>query len=237
MAQSATTQKPNAKTNATASAATSAFVVLGGVSAAVLLYKAYKSVKSLSAPHPSVPTAAHMHPLFGHVPFLTKDVSRIHDANFELIKDHEIVAVKFPDHYRIFLNSPKLCEWVFTTAFDKFHKVCHRMSNPAFPKIHIFCCTKGTSQMPKFKALFGAYGQGIFVADGKQWRFHRKIGSRMFSVRNLRDYMFDCCRRTTQRTMDTLETLRSGGHTIDINDLLGRMTFDCFTSIAVCCLI
>jgi len=219
MAQPPTSQKSvNSNTNTPMLAATSvltdpttraSLAVLGGLSAATLLYKAYKHI---SAPHPSIPMAREMHPLLGHVPVLSKNASRLHDEIFSLISEHDIVAMKLPGHYKIHLNSPALCEWVFTTAFDKFHK--------------------GATQLPKFEALFGAYGQGIFVADGAHWRFHRKIGSRMFSVRNLRDYMFDCCQRTTQRTMQTLEKLRVSDQTIDINDLLGRMTFDCFTSIA-----
>ena len=54
----------------------------------------------------------------------------------------------------------------------------------------------------------------------------------MFSMRNLRDYMFGCCAETTGTTMAKLESLRVSGQPIDINDILGRMTFDCFTSIA-----
>ena len=54
----------------------------------------------------------------------------------------------------------------------------------------------------------------------------------MFSVRNLRDYMYSCCQQTTKSTMNVLENLRQNNQIIDINDILGRMTFDCFTSIA-----
>ena len=54
----------------------------------------------------------------------------------------------------------------------------------------------------------------------------------MFSVRNLRDYMYSCCQDTTKSTMNVLENLRKDNKPIDINDILGRMTFDCFTSIA-----
>jgi len=49
---------------------------------------------------------------------------------------------------------------------------------------------------------------------------------------NLRDYMFGCCTHTTSATLGTLEKLRREGAVIDINNILGRMTFDCFTSIA-----
>ena len=136
-----------------------ALAVLGGISVASLMYKAYKA---LPAPHPSIPTAPGMHPLLGHVPLLTKDLSQIHDVQFELIKDFEIVAIQLPEYHRIYINSPRLCEWVFTKEFDKFYK--------------------GSSNMLRLEELFGPYGAAILGSDDEQWKFHRKIGSRMFSV-------------------------------------------------------
>jgi len=188
---------------------TAAIWILGGVSIGTLLYKAYKS---LPAPHASIPTAPGMHPVLGHVPFFQRNYDNLHDELFKLVGSYDIVSVKLPGYHQIFLNTPKLCEWVFTTKFNQFYK--------------------GSSQNEKISSLFGGYGQGIFVSDDQHWRFHRKIGSRMFSVRNLRDYMYSCCNNTTTKTLNVLETLRAKHQEIDINDILGRMTFDCFTSIA-----
>jgi len=186
-----------------------AVYILGGISIGTLLYKAYKALPS---PHCSIPTCPEMHPLLGHVPFFQQNYKNMHDALFELVKPYQICCVKLPGYHQIYLNTPELCEWVFTTEFNKFWK--------------------GTTNNDKVCDLFGQYGQGIFVSDDKHWRFHRKIGSRMFSVRNLRDYMYSCCANTTKSTMITLENLRTNNQQIDINDILGRMTFDCFTSIA-----
>ena len=44
--------------------------------------------------------------------------------------------------------------------------------------------------------------------------------------------MYSCCVDTTKATLNVLEGLRAANEVIDINDILGRMTFDCFTSIA-----
>eukprot|EP01084_Bolivina_argentea_P210683 358504_1 len=186
-----------------------ALLIVSGVSLGTLLYKIYHALPS---PHVSIPTAPEMHPILGHIPFMKKHYPKLHDGLFELISKYEIVALQVPGHHQIMLNTPELCEWVFTTEFNKFWK--------------------GNSQIDKLSDLFGAYGQAIFVSDDKQWRFHRKIGSRMFSVRNLRDYMYKCCINTTQSTLRVIETLRASDAEIDINDVLGRMTFDCFTSIA-----
>ena len=54
----------------------------------------------------------------------------------------------------------------------------------------------------------------------------------MFSMRNLKEYMYKCCTRTTHTTLNKLKELKSNGDIIDINEIFGRMTFDCFTSIA-----
>eukprot|EP01084_Bolivina_argentea_P260779 440511_1 len=186
-----------------------AVIVLGGLSIGTLLYKIYNALPS---PHPSIPSAPGFHPILGHAHIFRDNYSNLHDAVFKVVSEYDIVALKMPDFYQIYLNTPKLIEWVFTTEFNKFFK--------------------GYSQMEKFECLFGKYGEGIFVSDDSHWRFHRKIGSRMFSVRNLRDYMYNCCMKTTSSTLNVLEHLRITNGEIDINDILGRMTFDCFTSIA-----
>eukprot|EP01084_Bolivina_argentea_P056837 103948_1 len=186
-----------------------ALMVLGGISIGALLYKTYQSLPS---PHPSIPMAPNMHPILGHIPFFKNNYEKLHDAIYSVLKDRDIVSFKLPGFQSVFITTPELIEWVFTTQFDKFEK--------------------GDAQIEKFRDVFGNYGQAIFVSDGKHWRFHRKIGSRMFSVRNLRDYMYGCCTSTTVITMETLEKLNNSGLEIDINDLVSRMTFDCFTSIA-----
>ena len=45
--------------------------------------------------------------------------------------------------------------------------------------------------------------------------------------------MYSCCQQTTNSTMKVLQKLNDKNMEIDINDILGRMTFDCFTSIAL----
>lgn len=97
---------------------------------------------------------------------------------------------------------------------------------------------------PAFRSLYGdLLGQGIFATDGDLWRVHRKIASNMFS-RNL-------LRRTSEVTLSKLEQVSSmffdrirmaaegnGGiesATIDIQDILFRMTFDTTSYVAFGC--
>lgn len=44
--------------------------------------------------------------------------------------------------------------------------------------------------------------------------------------------MYQCCIHTTDVLMNKLENLIQSSSIVDINDMLGRMTLDCFTSIA-----
>lgn len=93
-----------------------AALVVGGAAIGYCLYSAYKWLPS---PHYSIPTAPELHPVLGHVPFFTKNYNEMHDKLSSLIGDYEIVALKLPDFYQIYLNTPKLCEWVFTTEFNQ----------------------------------------------------------------------------------------------------------------------
>eukprot|EP01084_Bolivina_argentea_P074227 134688_1 len=187
----------------------SLMVISGSLCIGYGIYKLYKSVPKA---HSSIPTAPETHPLFGHIPFFQNNYSILHDKLYELIKNYEIVTLTLPGWHDVFLNTPELIEWAFTTEFDSIWKT--------------------DMNMDKFQALFGKYGAGIFTSDGTHWRFHRKIGSRMFSTRNLRDYMYKCVINTTKSTLNVLQTLCDDNIAIDINDILGRMTFDCFTTIA-----
>ena len=128
MAQESHASEQKSKSQSLVTAATTLFdgdtrratkaaaIVVGGVAIGTLLYSAYKRLPS---PHSSIPTAPQFHRLLGHVPFFKNNYEKMHDALSDLIGEYEIVALKLPDFYQIFLNTPKLCEWVFTTEFDK----------------------------------------------------------------------------------------------------------------------
>ena len=48
------------------------------------------------------------------------------------------------------------------------------------------------------------FGEGIFAADGQQWKQQRKIASHAFSQTSLRDFMFGCMTKHSQYVLDLL---------------------------------
>ena len=119
-----------------------------------------------------------------------------------------IVCFSIPKVKYVFVNDPKLIKF---TLEDNFESV-----------------QKGAQICEAYEPLLG---HGIFVSNGETWKFHRKVASRMFSIRNLKDFMFSIAKRNTITTIEKLKEL-SVEPEIDINDILGRFTLDTFCEIA-----
>jgi len=103
--------------------------------------------------------------------------------------------------------------------------------HPIYAK-HIFetcfeSAIKDDDLTQRFEELLG---EGIFAVNGEKWKFHRKIASRMFSHRNLKNYMFDVSIENVKRLMEKLNAFDQ--KSVDFNDLLGRFTLDTFCEIA-----
>jgi len=86
-------------------------------------------------------------------------------------------------------------------------------------------------------ALGEFLGDGIFVADGPQWKFHRKVASHMFTNRLLRESARVACLHTARLiTALSAACARSGGSgksvAVDMQDMYFRLTIDIFTHIA-----
>eukprot|EP01084_Bolivina_argentea_P079084 143507_1 len=113
---------------------------------------------------------------------------------------------RFPS---ITLYDPKLIKFVFQDNFENF--------------------VKSNMLRERTEEIFG---DGIFASDPPQWKMHRKIGSRAFSMRNLKNYMFEVAMRGDIRFMNKIEQLRTTTHSIDIYDLFAIYTLDVFVEIA-----
>eukprot|EP01084_Bolivina_argentea_P246297 412224_1 len=120
-----------------------------------------------------------------------------------------IVSLSFPGPRNlIFIQDPALIKFALETNFE---------STP-----------KGEEFIQEFEPLLG---HGIFASNGENWKFHRKVGSRMFSMRNLKDFMYNISKKNTLSVIKKLKEL-SHEPEIDINDILGRFTLDTFCEIA-----
>eukprot|EP01083_Nonionella_stella_P302732 1045020_1 len=190
------------------------FAALSAIS--VTIGSAILLSKYRAAMHDNIPMIAmeEFHPIQGHYPAILRARQarlKLVEWIYQAMKRAEypsICCISRPPNTRLVLvSNPQLIRYIWETNF------------PATEKSVAF--------QQRYDALLG---RGIFNVNGEEWRFHRKIASRMFSMRNLRDYMFNTTIRNTHSTMNKLRQLLND--TIDINDILGRYTLDTFCEIA-----
>ncbi|XP_073303111.1 cytochrome P450 86A22-like [Primulina huaijiensis] len=81
---------------------------------------------------------------------------------------------------------------------------------------------------PTWQAVFhDLLGQGIFNSDGDTWLFQRKTAALEFTTRTLRQAMARWVSRAIKnRFCPILETAQRLGESVDLQDLLLRLTFD-----------
>jgi len=82
------------------------------------------------------------------------------------------------------------------------------------------------------ECLSPMFGKGIFSSDGQIWKKHRAIASRMFTVRSLRDYMFEVFIDTTNLFIKKCEEIQQTNGYVDIYDMFNRLTLEAFTQVA-----
>eukprot|EP01084_Bolivina_argentea_P124349 220354_1 len=110
----------------------------------------------------------------------------------------------FTPRYAVCLMDPEILKFVFYTKFESFKK--------------------GERIQTELGEMLG---DGIFTSDPPKWKFHRKIASRMFSMRNLKDYMFQCTVDHTKGVINKINSNDEFLNDIDIYNMLGRFTLDC----------
>ena len=123
-----------------------------------------------------------------------------------------IMALSFPQipglprpPHTVQLYHPKLVEIIFTNL-DAFQKT-EAVHDP----------------------LEELFGDGIFGSDPPKWKWHRKVASRIFSMRNLKDHIFGCGVKNAQILIKKMREIKNG---MDIHDLLGRFTLQSFVESA-----
>ncbi|XP_030544817.2 cytochrome P450 94B3-like [Rhodamnia argentea] len=79
-----------------------------------------------------------------------------------------------------------------------------------------------------FTEILGDFlGRGIFNVDGELWRSQRKLASHEFSVKSLRDYAATTLKEVVNdRLMPVLESLSAERRTVDLQELLKRLSFN-----------
>lgn len=187
---------------------------------AIIMF-AYFIYKYRARKHPTIrmrpgyiPIIGHTHYMLGLMPSRDPTKERIDnfkDLMLELNEDC-VCTTRFGNWSTVFLFDPKYVKFVFEDRFNDFEK--------------------GAAVRDR---LFELLGDGIFSSDGEIWRKHRKVGSKMFSMRNLKNYMFQVAKKGNDRWMKKLEQLRTdedNNNCIDIYNLLSIYTLDVFVEIA-----
>ncbi|XP_024379187.1 cytochrome P450 704B1 [Physcomitrium patens] len=75
-------------------------------------------------------------------------------------------------------------------------------------------------------------GRGIFLADGEDWRRHRKIASTEFSTRKLRGHSASVFRGEGVKLANCLKVAMAADQPVEIQDLFLRMTLDSICKVA-----
>ncbi|KAJ3340329.1 hypothetical protein HDU93_007170 [Gonapodya sp. JEL0774] len=75
-------------------------------------------------------------------------------------------------------------------------------------------------------------GDGIFMADGDQWKSARKLAANLFNIRGFRDFFSKDFIETCDQLSTILTTASQQGLIVDIQDLFLRCTMDSFTRLA-----
>ncbi|KAF9385396.1 hypothetical protein BGX21_001073 [Mortierella sp. AD011] len=151
-------------------------------------------------------------PLLGHMPLLlTIPGTKLYD--FFLKNNQElgpVWSISLPFIGRMIQgDTPEMVEHVLKTNFWNYEKG------------------------PTFKGALGdLFGDGIFVADGHEWKLQRKLASHIFNVKAFREYTSDVFVIEGQRVVDFLTKAADEGTIVDLHDLFLRFTLDSFGTIS-----
>ncbi|GAB4859975.1 hypothetical protein Ancab_011454 [Ancistrocladus abbreviatus] len=177
------------------------------VGAAAYLLWFYRLTCRLSGPR--------VWPLVGSLPYLFLNRHRIHDWIADNLRKsggsitYQTCTIALPfvaQRQGLFTVTchPKNIEHILRTRFDNY--------------------PKGPQWQSAFHDLLG---QGIFNSDGDTWLIQRKTAALEFTTRTLRQAMSRWVNRTIKnRLWRILETAAANKTTVDLQDLLLRLTFD-----------
>lgn len=134
----------------------------------------------------------------------SKNYDRLLDWTSEFFShDHRTVKMSFLCRRSFLTVDPANVEYILKTNFHNFPKGAE-----------------------SHKRLYDMLGSGILNTDGKTWKTHRKITSAEFSVKKLKALSTTTYRKGALKLVELLETSVKTNRTVDIQDLLLRMTFD-----------
>ncbi|XP_010916835.3 cytochrome P450 CYP94D108-like [Elaeis guineensis] len=133
---------------------------------------------------------------------MVKNKERILEWTTELVLASPTNTITMP--YTVVTSNPENIEHILKTNFHNY--------------------PKGDD----FTAIFSELlGHGILNSDSDRWRLQRKAASHEFSTKNLRSVILDKVRNEfTDRLVPLLSKAAATGASLDLHELLDRLTFD-----------
>ena len=175
----------------------------------ILIIKIYrflpKSIKGIAYPH--------SHPIFGHIPYMIKNIDKLYDSDVEQIKKFgPTYQLIFPGKNNVRTCDPKNIKHILCDNFDNYVKFL-------------------PGDVSFVEELLGG---GIFAADGLEAKNQRKAASHMFSTRLLREYAEGSFLNHGLVLSGVLmkHLTKNTNTMIDMQDYFFRFTMDSFSQIA-----
>ncbi|CAI9108300.1 OLC1v1007870C1 [Oldenlandia corymbosa var. corymbosa] len=149
-------------------------------------------------------------PLLGMLPAIIQNAHRIHDYGTQvLIESGGTFEFKGPwfTNVDFFVTcDPANIHYIFSKNF------------PNYPK------------GPEFRKMFDVLGDGIFNADYELWEIHRKVTLSIFHQPDYQKLLQETVlEKVVNGLLPVLESFSSQGAEFDLQDILQRFTFDCFS--------
>ncbi|KAF9097385.1 hypothetical protein BGX29_008094 [Mortierella sp. GBA35] len=118
----------------------------------------------------------------------------------------DVISVTMPLLGRaIILNRPEFMEHIFKTNFDNYVK----------------------GDMFRW-TLTDILGRGIFVADGEEWRFHRKTASNIFTTKLYRSLVEGAFKSSAEDFGTVLDRYIAADKPVDLQEKFLKLTLDAF---------
>jgi cytochrome P450 len=76
------------------------------------------------------------------------------------------------------------------------------------------------------------FGEGIFVADGDEWRLHRKTALTMFTTKLYRQVTHGAFTSAAKSLCEVLDKYEALGRTAEMQELFQKMTMDAFGKVS-----
>ncbi|KAI8098997.1 cytochrome P450 [Halteromyces radiatus] len=149
------------------------------------------------------------HPLVGNLPLLIQYKDQIHDLFLEAYHRYNALTITFSVlgvPRQILTLDPQNVEYVLKNNFENYIKG---------PEFH--------------GSMNDLFGNGIFNANGEEWKYQRKTASHIFNIKNFRDQFTDVFVEEIHFMMENIwDKATETNESIDFHEIMFKFTLDSF---------